>query len=59
MTRHDDYHDLGLGTILTNYLIEIARAKKLLKIDLKWLHIIREPSKSTRNVGTRSKEPLS
>lgn len=34
ITVHDDYQDRGLGTILTQYMIDIARSKGLKKVDL-------------------------
>ncbi len=34
ITVHDDYQNQGLGTILTEYLIEISRAMGLRKVDL-------------------------
>ena len=34
VTVHDDYQDKGLGTILTQYMIDIARSKGLKKVDL-------------------------
>ena len=34
ITVHDDYQDKGLGTILTHYMIDIARSLGLKKIDL-------------------------
>ncbi len=34
ITVHDDYQDKGLGTILTQYMIDIACSLELKKIDL-------------------------
>lgn len=34
ITVHDDYQNQGLGTILTKYMIDIARSLGLMKIDL-------------------------
>ena len=34
ITVHDDYQDRGLGTIMTQHMIEIARMKGLKKISL-------------------------
>lgn len=35
ITVHDDYQDRGLGTILTNHMIAIARKMELKKVSLK------------------------
>jgi RimJ/RimL family protein N-acetyltransferase len=34
ITVHDDYHSRGLGTILTGYMIDIARERGIRKVDL-------------------------
>lgn len=34
ITVHDDYQDIGLGSILTGYMIDIARAKGIMRIEL-------------------------
>jgi len=37
ITVHDDYQNLGLGTILTKYMIEIARERNIRKVSLEVL----------------------
>ena len=34
ITVHDDYQNLGLGTILTNYMLMIASSKNIKKVEL-------------------------
>lgn len=34
ITVHDDFQNRGLGTVLTKYMVEIARKKKLSKVSL-------------------------
>ncbi|MBN2335028.1 GNAT family N-acetyltransferase [Candidatus Bathyarchaeota archaeon] len=39
ITVHDDYQGLGLGTIMTEYLIDVAKAKGIKKLELEVLTI--------------------
>ena len=35
ITVRDDYQDIGLGTMLTRYMIDIARKRGIKKVDLR------------------------